>query len=68
VRCSARNEHGRTTASLDFVFAGLHSENAFQDVPSLVIMVVDVTRRDQSRGICGTAGVLPFGDDERIVW
>ena len=68
VRCSARDENGRTGAGFDFVFTGLHAEDAFEHVPGFVIVVVEVARGDQARGICGAAGVLPFGDDERIVW
>ena len=67
VRRSARDENGGTCAGFDFGFAGLHAEDAFQDVPSFVVVMVDVTRSDQSWRICVTAGVLPFGDDEGIV-
>ena len=66
VRRSAGDEDGGTGVGFDFVFAGLDAENAFEHVPGFVIVVVEVARGDQARGICGTAGVLPFGDDEGI--
>lgn len=48
VRRSAWDENSRTGACFDFVFAGLHAENSFQDVPSFVVVVVDVTRSNQA--------------------
>ena len=68
VRRPAGDEDGGTGVGFEFVFAGLYAENPFQDVPSFVIIVVKVTRSDEPRRFRRTAGVLPFGDDERIVW
>jgi len=67
VRRSAWDENSRTGACFDFVFAGLHAENAFEDVPSFVVVVVDMTRRDQARRIGRATSVLPFGDNERAI-
>jgi len=64
VRRSALHENSGTCAGFDFVFAGLHAKDAFQDVPSFVIVMVDVTRSDQPRRTGRTATILPFGDDE----
>jgi len=67
VRRAAWDEDGGTGAGFDFVFAGLHAENAFEDVPSFVVVVVDMTRRDQARRIGRATSVLPFGDNERAI-
>ena len=46
VRCSARNEHGGTSAGFNFFLTRLHAESSLQHVPGFVITIVDVKRRD----------------------
>ena len=48
VRRSAGDENGGTDASFDFVFAGLHAENAFEHVPSFVVFMVNVAGSNQA--------------------
>src|ERR1700730_16879103 len=48
VRRSAWDENSRTGACFDFVFAGLHAENSFQDVPSFVVFMVNVAGSNQA--------------------
>ena len=67
VRCSAGDENGGAGVGFDFVFAGLHAEDAFEDVPRFVIVMVEVARSNQPGWIWRTASFLPFCDDEGIV-
>jgi len=68
VRRAAGDEHGGTGAGVNFVFARLHAKSAFQHVPGFIVFMVAVARGNQARRSGGSALVLPFGDDERIVW
>jgi len=67
VRRAAGDQNGGASAGLDFSFAGLDDESAFEDVPGFVVGVVHVTRSDQPRRASGGAGILPLGDDEGVV-
>ena len=43
VERSTRNEHARFGSSFDVLVANLHAQSAFEHVPGLVVVMVDVT-------------------------
>ena len=68
VRRTAGDDHGGTSGSFNFVFTGLHAQSSFQNVPGFVVAVVDMAWGNQAWRPRRAAGILPLGDDERIVW
>ena len=63
---TAGHEHSRTGTGLDLVRADLNPQRPLENVPCLVIAVVEVPWRDQARRSGGTARVPPFGNHESI--
>jgi len=48
-------------------FAAANVEKAFEDVPGLVILVMDVPGSNETRMAGRAAGITPFGNDEGSV-
>ena len=65
VRGAPRDEHGTTRAGFDLDFAGLHAKRALEDIPSFIIVMMQMARRYRAWRTGGRACVLPLGDDER---
>lgn len=60
----AGDEYGRARAGLNFIGADLNAQDAFKNIPSLIVAVVDVAWRDQPGWAGGAARVPPLGNHE----
>ena len=65
VRGAARDEHGAAGWDLDIVVTDAHRERTLDHVPRLVVLVVDMERRDVQRRIAASVRIPPLDHDER---
>src|SRR6267143_657459 len=66
VRRSAWHEHSRARVGLNFLFANLNAQSAFQHVPRFVVVPMKMRQGDQTWRTGRTAWVAPLGDHKRI--
>ena len=64
---AARDEYSRARTRLDFVRTDLNPQEAFENIPGLVVTVVNVARSDEPRWSRRAARIPPLGDHECIV-
>ncbi len=67
MRSSPRYEDTRAGARLDFIVAHQHVQNTFEDVPRLIVAVVQMERSNQAASSGRTASIAPLGGNKRIV-
>lgn len=64
---AAGNEDGRASTSFNDIAADLDVEDSFEDIPGLVIVVMEMARSDEAWRSRRAAGIAPFGDDKALV-
>ena len=64
VRGASWHDHRAAGGHLDVTVARPHDERSFDDVPGLVVGVVNVQRRDEARRVVLAAGIGPLGEDD----
>src|ERR1700730_14532779 len=62
VRGSPAHKSRRTRVGFDLALADSYAQAAFQDIPSLIVAMVEVHGSDKARRAWGTAGGPPLGD------
>jgi len=62
--CSALHQDSGPGMSFHLLIAPANAQYPFQNVPGLIVVVMDVDRRDQARLFEYAAWVPPFRDDE----
>src|SRR5713226_2349925 len=66
MRRSARHEHRRSCAGLDFLFANPNVQSTLQHVPRFIVAPMKMWRGNEPRRTGWTAWVTPLGDHKGI--
>src|SRR5262249_54391546 len=67
VRRSSRHEDAGARASLNLVVAHPNSQDALEDIPRLIIVSMQMQRRNITRWTRISAGISPFGNDKAVI-
>ena len=66
VGSAAGDENGRAGAGFDHSIANLDAQNAFEDVPGFIVVVMEMAWSDIAWRSWRSTGIAPFGDDKVI--
>ena len=64
MRNASGNKNARTRRNFNYFLAAAHAKHAFEDVPSLIVMAMQMQRSDEAWRIEAAARVSPLGENE----